>query len=218
MAPTAAAPTTPAADLEAAAQLFERATENYGEATNVKFSYISVIKVDEDSITSRGSLIFEAPARFRMEQTTMRDKTLFVYDGHTLMMRQNDEIAQRVVVRPNYSVWDELPDVSLPDPFIASFLAGENPFGEFVYDTTQIKKLPDQTIGGELCEGISLLNESDADSLTISAWFSRESGLLMRVITRAGETLITSNYSQIERDGELAPGTFALALGDKNAV
>ena len=198
--------------------MFERATENYGEATNIKLSYASVIKVDEDSITSRGTLVFEAPARFRLEQTTMRDKTLFVYDGHTLMMQPNDEMPQRVVVRPNSTVWDELPNVSLPDPFIASFLAGENPFGEFVYDTTQIKKLPDQTIGGELCEGVSLLNEADEESLTISAWFGRESGLLRRVVTRAGDTLVTANYSQIERDAELAPGTFALTPGDKNAV
>ena len=209
---------TPNADFEAAAQLFERAAENYGEATNLKFSYNSAIKVDEDSITSRGSLIFEAPARFRLENTTMREATLFVYDGHTLMMQSNDEMPQRVVVRPNYTVWDELPNVALPDPFIASFLAGENPFGDFVYDTTQIKKLPDQTIGGAVCEGVSLVNEADEESLAISAWFSRESGLLMRVITRAGDTLVTSNYSKIERDAELAPGTFALALGDKNAV
>ena len=207
-----------AADLEAAAQLFERAAENYGEATNIRFSYVSVIKVDEDSITSRGSLIFEAPARFRLEQTTMRDKSLFVYDGHTLMAQSNDEMPQRVVVRPNSTVWDELPDVSLPDPLIASFLAGENPFGEFVYDATQVKKLPDQTIGGQGCEGISLLNEADEESLTISAWFSRESGLLVRVVTRAGETLVTSDYSKIERDGELAPGTFTLTMGGKNAV
>ena len=205
-------------DTAAVVQLFERATENYGEASSVKLAYTSVVKLDEDSISSRGTLTFEAPARFRLEQTRMRDKSVFVYDGHTLMMQQNDEMPQRVVVRPNYTVWDELPDVSLPDPFIDSFLAGENPLESFLSEATEIKALPAQTINGAPCEGASLVNATDDETVAISAWFSRESGLLMRVVARTGGVTITSNYSQIELNGDIAPGTFALALADKKAV
>lgn len=225
VAPALAAPAaiekpaeTGADEIALATRLFERATKSYGEATNVKFAFSTVVKLDEDSISSRGSLIFEAPARFRLEQTQMRDKTVFVYDGHSLLMQQNDEMPQRVVVRPNFTVWDELPDASLPDPWIASFLAGENPLDEFISAETQIQKLPDQTIGGALAEGISVVNSAGEASLSISAWFSRESGVLLRVITIAGGARVTSNYSQIQLDSDIPAGTFALSLADKDTA
>ena len=203
---------------EAASRLFARAAENYGAATNVKFDYTNVIKLDEDSISSRGTMIFEAPARFRLEQTRMRDKTVFVYNGHSLMMQQNDELPQRVVVRPNYTVWDELPDVSLPDPFIDSFLAGENPLEDLLAETTDVKRVPDQTINGAVCEGVSIVNATEEETLAISAWFSRESGLLIRVIARTGGATITSNYARVELDGDIAPGTFVLKTDDTDVA
>ena len=147
--PTRSTIPVPALENAAVNQLFERAAKVYGEASAVKMNYATQIKLGEDNVTVRGILIFEAPARFRYEHEILGDKTVFVYDGYTLMMQAAGEKAERVVVAPNQTVWDALPDVSLPDPLIDSFLAGQNALDDFG-DAAKLSKLPALTIAGAL--------------------------------------------------------------------
>ena len=213
--------TIPVQALENAAinKLFARAAKVYGGATAVKMNYATQIKLGEDNVTARGILIFEAPARFRYEHEILGDKTTFVYDGYTLMMQAAGEKAERVAVAPNQTVWDALPDVSLPDPLIDSFLAGQNALDDFKGGTSDFAKLPALTIGGALCDGARIKAQSGEDALQISAYFNRATGALQRVITQSGETILTTDYSEIDLDAVVAPGAFSLALnGAKETI
>ena len=115
---------------------------------------------------------------------------------------------RRVMIRPNETVWDALPDASLPDPLIATFLAGENPLDDFIGGAT-ISKLPQQTIDGAPCDGARIAS----DPITISAYFNRATGALQRVVTVTEEATVTSTYAKFEVDPVLAPDTFTLTMG-----
>lgn len=216
-APTRAAIPVQAGERAAVVALFQRAMRAYGHADAVSMNYATNIVMGDDSLTSRGVLIFEAPAHFRYEYEIMGDKTLFVYDGYTLMMQSAGEKPRRVVVAPNQTVWDALPDVSLPDPLIDSFLAGQNALDD-LGDVAMLSKLPAQTIGGVPCDGALVKADAGDETLQISAYFNRVTGLLQRVITQTGETTLTTNYSSIELDPVIAPGTFSLALTGAKAT
>lgn len=205
-APHAATPiAVPASANAQVTQLFERAAKVYGQANAVKMQYSTAVKTGDDTITLRGLLVYEAPARFRFEHTILGDKTVFVYDGYTLTMQSANEKPRRVVVKPNQTVWDALPDASLPDPLIDSFLAGENPIGDFA-GAAKLETLAPQIIDGAICDAARIA----ADEVTITAYFNRTTGALQRVTTVTGDATLDSTYSKIEIDPVLAPDTFVL--------